>query len=231
MPQDFSQVGTTAVGLGDIYASVADFKAWLTDKVDYVEDADGASIDDLLTDCLTTGSRDCDGDTGRIFYRVDDEIRQTFVQRGGEVEFVDLIVDADSGAPVIIIDTNGDDVPDRTLASTDYTLLPRTGPDGRLTDRYTSLRPTATGNLRALLHPGYMVQITGSWGYLEGGAAPAQIKTATLLRAARYLARRDARLGSLIVAWGGGSVQTVTKLDADYDRLVSGFALEGYGIS
>lgn len=207
------------------YATVAEFKRWLTDKTSYVEDADGNNIDALLTDCLLAASRGIDDDTGRIFYRVELEVRQVFVERCGEVSFVDLIADT---VPTIVIDTNGDDVPDKTLATTDYLLLPRTGKNGAAAVRYTDMRLRSTASV--VLTPGYMVQITGDWGYLDDGVAPSKIKQACLLKAARLLARRDAKLGSIIMAMGSSTVEVVAKLDRDYADLVDAFKVDVYGV-
>lgn len=208
-----------------MYATVAEFKAWLTDKVGYVENADGGSIDTLLEDCLSSATGDIEDDTGRVFaLTTPAEARSFYVDIDGLVHVTDLVT-----VTSVVVDTNGDDVVDKTLASTDYMLLPKTDNRGRAGVRYQLIKATPSGG--AYFIPGYRVTVTSTWGYVESSAAPKQIKTACLLRAARTLARRDARLGSLIMSMGSSSVEVVAKLDVDYENLIDAYRVEYYGVS
>lgn len=209
------------------YATAQELKEWLADKVSYVQDADGASIDAMLTDVLKAASDDIDAGTGRVFYRTNGQAREFYVDEVGIVHVKDLIA---STTPTIQIDQNGDDVVDTTLAATDYVLGPRTDDRGLPAVRYQMIRPSRAGSVGFL--PGRLMKVTGDWGYVgSDDDEPPQVRRACILRAARLIARRDARLGSMVMTFGAGTMQLVAKLDHDYEQLIEPLVWEGYAVT
>lgn len=197
---------------------------WLSDNVDYATDASGESLEDLAQQCAEAGSRQVEDDCERLFYRVTDEEREYRVDIDGCVYLVDLI----SAAPTVQVDADGDGVAETAVAS-GYQLLPRSDRLGRPSPRYQKLRPLPTGGGEFI--PGRIVAVTGDWGFVEGGNAPAGIKTAATLRAAQLWMRRAAPLGVSITFVGSTAVQRMVKIDHHYAELIEAYRRTGYEVS
>lgn len=219
-----SVAGSTASG-SSRYASIAEFKAWLSDRSAYLVDADGASIDSELGDVLDAGSRLVDDDTGREFFLTSSEARSFRINLQGAVMLPDLIA---SVTPTVTIDTTGNETAETTLAATDYVLGPLTDERGRAALRYEWLRRARFGSV--VFTPGYKLTVSGDWGFLESGAAPAGVKVATMIQAARLYARRDAKLGAKVIP-EVGLREVLSKTDPDYDRLIAPFVRDVWGVS
>ena len=67
------------------------------------------------------------------------------------------------------------------------------------------------------------VAITGNWGYVETidgeVVAPRQVQTAVMILAARYLMRRQAKLGRAVIPEVGLS-EGLPRTDPDYQAIV-----------
>lgn len=200
------------------YATTAELKAWLDDNPDNVTDAAGNSNDALLARLLEAASRAIDEDTGRAFYAQTAAARTYYPDPGGVLHVVDLV-----SVTSIVMDANGDDIPETTLEATDYRLLPKTGgPGGVAVARYQEVH-AAPGAARRF-YPGWPVLITGNWGYTEtfNGvvSAPRDIQTACLILASRYYMRRYAKLGRAVIPEAGVS-EGLPRTDPDYLAIVN----------
>lgn len=193
------------------YQGVESWKLWAADQPDYLTNAAGDSLDEVIEDCLKAASRDIDGDTGRVFYKIEQEERWFRVSDTRTVSFVDAIAGADIA---VLVDDDGDDVPETALAATDYHLMPFTDDRGRASERYNKL--VIRRGASRTLHPGQAVKITTDWGYIElGETPPANIIMACNLRAGYLFARREAKLGAISVP-GMGTVGMVKGRDQGY---------------
>ena len=203
---------------GTLYHTLDELKRWLADNTGHLEDRDTE-----LENARSAGCRKVDRDCGRVFYLTSDEARTFYPKITGEVEFVDLIAGT---VDYIKIDGNGDDVVETTLASTDYLLLPLND-EGTTPLRYQRVKMTATSN--RVFYPWSLVEIKGNWGYVtETSVAPADIKQASILAAARIYSRRQNPSGSgdlFIPGKGSGSGKQKygTDLDTIYRSLIIDF--------
>lgn len=112
------------------------------------------------------------------------------------------------------VDYLGDLTFSRTLATTDYWKLPlQSYPDSGI---YNSL-VIAPRSSQAFT-PGYQVQVVGDWGYVVGGQAPATIREACLLQAARLYVRRGSPLG-ILQSVDLGQFTRISKADPDVQAL------------
>lgn len=196
------------------YCTLAEFKLWLLDNVTYGTNAQGTSLDDLLTDALEAAARQIDQDTGRRFSS-GTETRLGQVDVDGYLRFRDLI-----SATTVTIDNDGDETPETALVATDYVLGPQTDEQGATAARYQWMR--ARRNSSARFTRGTWLSIAGSWGYVVSAAAPDDIKQANLIRAAWIVARRDARLGTAAIP-GMGVAASIQKWDTDYQQLIAAY--------
>lgn len=197
------------------YQSLESWKLWASNLPGSLVNAEDTSFDPVLEECLAAASRQIDGDTGRVFYRTDDEAREFAVDDTLRARFVDAIAGADI---VVKIDTNGDDTAETTLATTDYVMMPRTSPSGQVSVRYNALMAARRGTYR--LHPGQIVEITTSWGCVdETDSPPSDIIMACNLRALRLFARRETPLGAVSVPTMG-MVGMIRGRDQDYQDLI-----------
>lgn len=176
------------------YASLADLKARL--------DITSTDSDALLGQMLEAASRQIDGWCGRAFSSGIDAHRLT-------ADAYDLLILPDDlhTLTTIAIDRDGDGVYETAWLVTDVDLQPYPGP-------YQIVRPR---NGQAFPAHRYAVQITGSWGF--GTDAPAPIREATLLQAARLYKRKDAVFGIAGTA-DHGQLQTISKVDPDIGELI-----------
>lgn len=197
------------------YATVEAWKLWAAENTTYFTNAEGDSLDDVISQCLDAATRGIENDCGRVFEEIEGEIRTFRVDDNGRLAFVDLIADS---VVEVLYDTDGDDTPETALADTDYILYPLTDDRGRLPERYQSMRRRARGAVWPA--PGSLVSIEADWGYVESdGSPPADIVMACLLLAGRMFARREAKLGAVSVP-GMGTVGMVKGSDQDYlDRI------------
>ncbi len=210
------------------YFELADFKQWLSDYVDYLKDADDNSFDALLQQCADAGCEEIEQLCARSFVLAEDEERAFAVDIDGTVAVKDLI--ALTGD--VLVDANGDGVPETVVPAASLQLLPRTDERGRPGRRFQVLASTPTASVSLLAYVGRAVTVPGDWGYVEpaDSLAPAPIIQAAMIRAARLWARRSAVLGTQYIV-GDGVFSRIAKNDYDVTDLITGYRYTGYEVS
>jgi hypothetical protein len=149
---------------------------------------------------------------GRTFGLQAAQTREFYPRTDGTVDVVDLV-----SVTSIKTDTSGNRTFATTLTTSDYILLPRNG------TRYQRVQiwPQSSRGFS----PTTLVQIVGSFGYVEGGQVPPAVKQAVIFLANRWHKRPDAPFGIL----GSTELGQFERLSAkDYDVLM---ALEPYRLS
>lgn len=204
----------------DLYVTASELAAWIDDAgLNNLTDASGKTRDVLLETLVEAASRQVDADCGRIFYKQTATKRRHYPDLSGTVHVVDLLA---TPTPTIEYNVSGDETTFSTLATTDYLLLPRTEEGGTIAaTRYQMIRAGRFGGYVFL--PGYALDVTGSWGYVDAdGRAPAGIRTAALIMAARLYMRRHAKLGRAVVLEAGLS-EGLSATDPDYQAQIEPF--------
>lgn len=178
------------------YATLAQFKAVLS--VNSYDAQDDALIEDLIT----RASRTIDGITGKWFY-ANTQTRYFPVPNGRELAL-------DAGLLSVTTLTNGDGT---TIASTEYTLLPRNRPSKfvvKLNDRSATYWQPATTT-----SDDYPISIAGSWGYVNRSASDPEsarvvynTETACLQIAAQQYKERKGQAGGQVQVTAAGVVIT-----------------------
>lgn len=164
---------------------------------------------------LDTASTAIESDTGRVFTST--TATKSLISRGGYILHVPDLV----SVTTIKTDEDDDGIFEETLLATDYelgtwheaqTVWPYEFVN-RIDDQWPI--PTPGGRRR-------LIQITGVWGW---PSVPAPIKQATLLMAARQVARGNASLGVQGVSdFGPFSIRNT---DPDYQALVAPYRITG----
>lgn len=177
--------------------------------------------DGEVRDALETASRDVERDTGRRFYLDPGASQRVFNPRNRQVntaEGMRFLVD-DIGSTQGLIVEVGTTLTGWSVVTTGYEY----GPDNAL-----ARGEPITWLLRAYIpwvyYPLQRVRVTAQWGW---PSVPPQIKTATLIRAARLFKRRESPDGTL--GAGDFGVIRVGRFDPDYDSLIQPFILPGFG--
>lgn len=195
------------------YGDVETLKEWIAEDPTQVLNANDQSYDTLLGDLLDAASRRIDDDCGRIFYEQTATARSFYPNRVGVVEVTDLL-----SVTSILIDTDGDDVAETTLASTDYVLEPLTEESGIGVARYQRIRAARNGAYMFAYR--WKMTVTGSWGYVDSqGRAPDSIRTAAMILASRWFMRRHAKFGRMVIP-ESGMTETLPVNDPDYAMLI-----------
>jgi hypothetical protein len=134
------------------------------------------------------------------------------------------LLDLQSAAPTVEVDTAGDRTYATTLLPEQYQLEPYHGPP------FHTLRawPDPAGDTPAVVFaPGQLVRVTGVWGYTDArGRVPANVNEAALLLGARWYKRREAPFGVLQSA-ELDTYQAVPRQDADVAQLLFPLSLPG----
>jgi hypothetical protein len=134
------------------------------------------------------------------------------------------LVDLQSAAPVVEVDTAADRTFATTLTPDQYQLLPLGGPP--FSELQTWATPPA-GTDPVYFVPGQLVRVTGVWGYTDArGRVPANVSEANLLLGARWYKRREVPFGVLSQP-ELGAFQTVPRQDADVVQLLFPLCLPG----
>jgi hypothetical protein len=145
-----------------------------------------------LQRALDAGKTWIDWFTGRAFGDSPPDTARIYAATGIDVV---PIVDLQSTAPGVAVDTAGDRTFATTLTVDQYALEPPSGPP------FDTLRawPTPPAGVEAItFEPGQQVRVTGTWGYVdERGRCPAPVAQANLLLGARFYKRREAPFGVL----------------------------------
>lgn len=169
------------------YVTLAEMKAYLR-----ILDTDD---DALLALWVTTASRAVDTFCHRQFGKVDAAEARTFTPVWDRHcgRYVAQVDDLSTAAGLTVADSTA-------VAVTDYELGPVNAPQ------------KSQPYLRLLTKVGGTLTVTGVWGW---PTVPAAVKTATLLQAARFSARRDSPYGIAGSPNEGSEMRLLASLDPD----------------
>jgi hypothetical protein len=186
------------------YVTLAELRDWLLPMGDVI-----TSDDVRLQRALDAAMRQIDLATGRSF-TLTTATKQFYPTNTSLVDVLDLV-----SVTSLKTDTSGNGSFTTTFASTDYQLLPLNEP------RFQQVVTVPTSSQAFIL--GRLVQIAGSWGYVDaGGAPPADIRQACLLLASRYVTRKSAPLGILETM---GAFSKLSASDPDVAALLRRYLL------
>lgn len=192
------------------YATKAEFKAWI--GIDDVED------DQSIQSALDAATRAIDRTTGRHFTREVGVTKTYQATIPSELAVVDLI-----SATNITADINGTHTFTRTITTDDYDLYPYVDETGLPSLRFNSIRIRQNRNNG--FAPGYLVQVTGNFGYVDtNNTTPADIKQACLIWASRLWKRRETPFGVVSISDIGTGVQ-IKQTDPDVVALLDPYTL------
>jgi hypothetical protein len=128
--------------------------------------------------------------TGRIFGTTGTSTAPVARTYAAATETTVALVDLQSSAPVVEVDTAGDRTFATPLVPAQYALNPLGGPPY---DELETWALPAGGVGPIAFVPGQLVRVTGVWGYTDArGRLPAAVNEANLLLGARYYKRREA---------------------------------------
>jgi hypothetical protein len=198
----------------------------LVDELRQVLDVppEDTSTDVDLQRALDAGARWVDWFTGRTFGATGTAAAPVARVYAAATETSVPLVDLQSPAPVVEVDTAADRTYATTLTPDQYQLLPLDGPP------FAELQTWATpplGTDPIFFVPGQLVRVTGAWGCTDArGRVPANVNEATLLLGARWYKRREVPFGVLAQP-ELGAFQTVPRQDADVVQLLFPLCLPG----
>jgi hypothetical protein len=195
-----------------LYATAAELKTRLN-ITDTARDAE-------IRDALEAASRDVEQDTSRVFYLATATSARIFNPRNRQLptaEGMKLLVDDIGSTNGLLVEVGTASTGFSTITGWEY------GPDNAL-----ARGQAITWLLRTYIpwtyYPLQRIRVTAQWGW---PAVPAQIKQATLIRAARLFKRRESPDGT--VGAGDFGVIRVGRYDPDYDSLIQPFVIPGFG--
>jgi hypothetical protein len=193
------------------YATLAELRA-------YMDLPAGETVNDAdLQRALDAGGAYIDWFTGRTF-----GLTAPAEARVWEATTTDVVplVDLQTAAPTVAVDTAGDRTFATTLVAAQFSLEPYAGPP------FDTLRawPTPAGGDAApdpvVFEPGQLVRVTGVYGFTDAaGGTPAEVEQANLLLGARWYKRREVPF-SVLQAPELDAFQTVPRLDSDVVQLL-----------
>lgn len=173
-----------------------------------IEDTDA---DDLLRRSLDAATSWIDSYTGRVFTLDATAVeREFYPESDGTLTVPDV-----QTITSVEIDRLGNLTYDTTLATTDYELLPLTGPP------YQQIKiwPTSSHAFTS----GYRVRVTGTFGY---ASVPKAVEQACLILASRYYKRGEAPFG-VLQATDLGQYTRISKEDPDVVSLLAPYRITG----
>lgn len=176
----------------------------------------GQEQDDVdLQRALDAGARWMDWFTGRTFGSTGTTPVAKTLPAGAEGTVA--LVDLQSTAPTVEVDTAGDRTFATTLVPEQYQLEPYGGPPFDLLRAW----PDPAGDLSpAYFEAGTLVRVTGAWGYTDArGRIPANVSQANLLLGARWFKRREAPF-AVLQSTELGTYQRVPSTDDDVALLL-----------
>lgn len=187
------------------YLTVAQYKAAI--------DIAGTSTtddDDVIQRALDAATAALDAAYGRSFAKT--TATKEFIARAGNYLDVRDLISVSS----LKIDTRSDRSYATTLAVGSYRLEPLN--EARY--QRIAIMPLATQGF----WPGYMVQVTGDWGYVEAGdTPPPAVVMACQILAHRLVRRKDAPFG-ILAAPEMGDPMRLAKSDPDVYMLMEPFS-------
>ena len=200
------------------YALVEELKQLLD-----IPSEDTASDVDLQR-ALDAASAWVDWFTGRTFGLVGTDTSPLARTYPAATTDVVAVIDLQSTAPTVEVDTDGERTFVTTLLPEQFALEPLLGPP------YATLRawPDPAGDtVPVVFAPGQLVRVTGVWGCVDArGRVPAPVTQGTLLLGARWFKRREAPLG-VVQQPELDSFQEVRPRDPDVSALLFPLCLPG----
>lgn len=199
------------------YATLDEFKDWIR--------LSGSDVDDdgHATAVLTAAQRSIDHLCGRSFDTADSATARLYAPASCDTAPVDDLWTTDSLLIEVRYSTAGSWV---TWDTDDYQLEPLNGiVDGVTGWPYNRIRALR----KAFPEDGFAgLRVTAKWGW---AAVPAEVVTATMVQASRWLKRREAPLG-LLEFTADGSALRVSPVDGDVLRMLAPFrAARSIGIA
>jgi hypothetical protein len=147
------------------------------------------STDVDLQRALDAGATWIDWFTGRTFGTTGTTAAPTARTYAAVTEDTVALVDLQSTAPLVEVDSAGDRTFATTLVAAQYALNPLGGPPF---DELQAWAAPAGGVEPVCFAVGQLVRVTGVWGYTDArGRLPAAVNEANLLLGARYFKRRE----------------------------------------
>lgn len=178
----------------------------------------GQEQDDVdLQRALDAGAAWIDWFTGRTFGATGTTASPVAKTFAAGADCTVALVDLQSTAPTVEVDTAGDRTFATTLVPAQYTLEPYHGPPFDLLRAW----PDPAGDLSpAYFEAGTLVRVTGAWGYTDArGRIPANVSQANLLLGARWFKRREVPFSVLSVP-ELDAFQTLPRTDPDVAALL-----------
>lgn len=191
------------MALTNCYCTLAELQARLgvDDTVD----------DNTLEQVITGVSRMIDDYTRRRFYVSTSETRYYTPRHSDVVE-----IDDATAITTVATDDDGDRTYENTWAATDYDLCPvNASADGQ---PYTTIETAPNGVYSFPVGVRKGLKLVGSFGY--AATAPAVVREACLLQAARIFKRKDAPFG--IAGAPDLGMLRISQLDPDVKMLLNG---------
>lgn len=182
----------------------------------------GSKIDvDRLERALTSASRAVDDFTGRRFWQDGTVKTRTYRPESTSLALVDDI--STTTGLVIKTDTGADYTWSTTWVTTDYDLEPDNADQDNAA--YAWWRIRAVGNYGFLTLPTRRtLQVTAKFGW---AAIPAEVESATLIKAIQRFRRPDAPFG--IAGFGDFGPMRISRKDPDVIELLNPFVKVGWG--
>ncbi|MDP8930467.1 MAG: hypothetical protein M3O70_18340 [Actinomycetota bacterium] len=194
------------------YVSLAELKATLSIS------AGETFVDDDLARAINAASRLVEQFTGQRFHR--DTADVTRVMTASSTNRIDFRVPPLASLTTLSSDQDGDGTFERTWSASEFALRPLNAPADGLP--YTHLErltapvvfPTGVGRF----------QVVGQFGWPD---VPAEVVEATRIQSARLVTRtREAPLGVAGLAFEGGAMRLLAKLDPDVEVLLNPYVLK-----
>lgn len=192
--------------------TIAELKVWITSSGD-LDTADDVGLQGVLDATDLQIARVC----GRRFGLETAATKTYYPKSATEVDVIDLV-----SVTSLTSDAHGDRTFSTSFAPSEYELLPYSDPMGTPSVRFQLVRTWSTSSKS--FTPGQLVKIVGNFGYVEAdGEAPADIKQAELIQAARLWKRRETPLG-VLGSTDLGVYSRISAVDPDVQALLAPYS-------
>lgn len=198
------------------YATLAELKAFVS-----IPTAD--TLDDTaLQVALDAASGQVEQYCDRLF-TADGTVTTRWYQAGPDVTYLEVDPISTTTGLIVATDDNADGVAETTWTlNTDYRLEPINAALMTPVEPWTRLVGLGTRWFPRLLYRRPGVSVTAKFGW-PAGAAPAQVKLATLIQSSRLFKRKDAPFGVAGSVEFGSEMRLLAKLDPDVESLIRPF--------
>lgn len=194
------------------YVTLDEFKAWVSEGSLF-----DSSTDDQIQMVLDAVDRAVDRYCARHFTLETAVSKFYYPSSPSELEVTDLI-----SIESLASDNHGDRTYSTEFSSGEYELLPYIDSAGYQSTRFDLIRlwPTVSKSFSTA----HLVKIVGDFGFVDAlGQAPADVKQACLILAARWWKRRETPFG-ILGATDLGQFERLSKSDYDVVALLSPYS-------